>query len=368
MLSHAKENHRGHKGLGFEQQDASSSAQLEQVAFDTCQGEPDDSDMLSDEQWWQRQQARMRGTDFAAGFSLMEFYHACEQAKAASFRIFTAIYFFAGERREGDIQTWLERYCVAAGLALLMVSVDLATDSRWDLEDPQTFSLLYELGTGGWIDLTFGSPPCATVSAARFNWWNPGPRPLRHRDCFWSGLPHLSTTEKSRLEAANNLYVNWLAFAQAVVLCGGFYLHEHPEDRGYWPFPSLFATLEFLEFERICAGVSLVQSLRSRFHQCPFGGLVPKGTETSSNFIGLFEALDGVRCPGVSSNHTHLGKSSGLNEHGVFNTRRLQSYPSELCRLFAFHAFESLRYLKVRNEGPTGPLNGGGRPTPMVTA
>ena len=50
-----------------------------------------------------------RTWNFAAGFSLMEFYHASKQPTAASFRIFTAIYFFAGERRDGDIQTWLER-------------------------------------------------------------------------------------------------------------------------------------------------------------------------------------------------------------------------------------------------------------------
>ena len=198
------------------------------------------------------------------------------------------------------------------------------------------------------LDLVLGSPPCSMVSAARFNKKFAGPRPLRFRDCFWTGRADLTSHEKQRLASANQLYINWIAIAEAVVRAGGFFLHEHPADRRQAPYPSLFNTSEFQNFE------ARTKAKRSYFHQCPFESLTMKPTEISSNFVGLHEYIDGMVCPGVSSSHVHKGKSEGPSEAGFFNTRRLQSYPPLLCRTFAFYACESLKVLAETRKGPTG--------------
>ena len=184
------------------------------------------------------------GKDHAAGFSVEEWIQAVRGAKAASSRVFVGMCFFRGEGRNGDIQSCLEDLYQAAGMTLLFLTVDLATDSRWDISDKATFYDLMQLATG-FIDLVIGAPPCSTVSIARFNRLVAGPRPLRFRSCFWEGRPGLSNWEQARVGEANLLYLHWLSLAERVCSHGGFYLHEHPKDPGRDPFPSLYATPEF---------------------------------------------------------------------------------------------------------------------------
>ena len=42
---------------------------------------------------------------------------------------------------------------------MIMTIIDLASDSRWNLEDPFVVALMLEASS--LVDLVFGSPPCA---------------------------------------------------------------------------------------------------------------------------------------------------------------------------------------------------------------
>ena len=128
---------------------------------------------------------------------------------------------------------------------------------------------------------------------------------------------------------------------EALSLRGGAHLWEHPADPEIAPLPSIFATEEFTASEKRTG------AKRATFHQCQFGGVTMKPTTVSST-LDRIEELDGIFCQG---GHQH-GKSSGLNELGVFNTRRLQSYPNKLNLAFAFCISETLRRFKQCQSGP----------------
>ena len=185
-----------------------------------------------------------------------------------------------------------------------------------------------------------GSPPCSTVASFRFNKRFPGPRPLRFRDCFWEGRDGLREWERQRLVEANALCLHWLAIIEAVAARAGKYFHEHPKDKGYAPFPSIYATEEFLSLEERARGI------RKTFDQCRFDGPERTSTEISSNFVGL-EVFDNACCPGVSQLHAHEGLYMGTDPSGNFCTRRLQRYPVELCKAIATCVMDSIKRMIV---------------------
>ena len=64
-------------------------------------------------------------------------------------RTFVVLLLFAGERQTGDIHECIEKQALFHGLSVFVTSADLATDSRWDLTDPTTFSQLLD-----WLRVT----------------------------------------------------------------------------------------------------------------------------------------------------------------------------------------------------------------------
>jgi hypothetical protein len=123
-------------------------------------------------------------------------------------RILAIVIAFAGERRQGGIQDLLQGFFTSDHMKVLIVSIDLSTDARWDLAYLPTFHTLLSLTEQGFIDLWLGGPPCATVSAARHI--SGGPRPLRFRERFW-GRADLRYHERGRVREANILYLHFLA-------------------------------------------------------------------------------------------------------------------------------------------------------------
>ena len=85
-------------------------------------------------------------------------------ARNLPYRIMVVCIAFAGERRAGDIHDHLQALCKAAGMAVLICSLDLSTDERWDLTRVDTFMILLALTEQGLIDIWIGGPPCSTVS------------------------------------------------------------------------------------------------------------------------------------------------------------------------------------------------------------
>lgn len=341
------------------------------VAMDACAGKDDlvideacekgdDDMMLKDEQWGLRQQARRTAQVAYSGFTVHGWCDAVRRSKQEDERVFVVVHMFAGERRENDVQQFLEQRMATAQMRLLMLSVDLAEDPLWDFRNPNTFQALFELAEEGLIDVWFGGPPCSTVARARHVKMVNGPRPLRFRWALW-GRADLRSYERERVEEANDLWVNFWAMCEAVSLRGGCYLMEHPADPGQDPYPSMWLIQEVVEMERRAGGH------RAHFHQCPFGGIAPKLTTFSGNLVNL-SRIDGVRCPGESDTHVH-GKSIGRAPDGSFYTRRLQTYPPGLCEVMADMIFDSLCYMYQQNVGPTGALHQtGDLPAPRITA
>ena len=320
----------------------------------------EDDVSLGDGEWSLRQQARRTPRLTEGAFTVQGWCDAVRRSKQKDERVFVVVHMFAGERREGDVQQFLEERMEAAGMQLLMLSVDLAEDPLWDFRNPNTFQAMMELAEEGLIDVWFGGPPCSTVARSRHVKLVNGPRPLRFRWALW-GRADLRTFERDRVQEANDLWVNFWAMCEAVSMRGGGYLMEHPADPGQEPYPSMWLIPELVEMEKRIGG------RRAHFHQCPFGGISPKLTTFSGNLVNL-ERIDGIRCPGESATHVH-GKSIGRAPDGSFYTRRLQTYPAGLCKLMAEMIFDSLAEMKKSNTGPTGAIHHLGElPAPRVTA
>ena len=325
-------------------------------------GLPDDPplEMMTDDAWVHRQQVRRLQLCGQSGWTVDQWCDTVRRSKQLGTRVFVVIHMFAGERRSGDIQDYLQQMMEAEGLELLMLSVDLAEDPAWDFTCQTTVHRIMGLAEEGLIDAWIGGPPCSTVARSRFVKIRHGPRPLRFRWALW-GRPDLRPHERARVHEANSLWLNFLMVAEAVASRGGCYFWEHPADLGVSPYPSIWATDEMQQFEE------RVNGRRIHFHQCPFGGITAKLTTVSANLLGM-EALDGVRCPGISQSHQH-GVSIGRCPEGGFYTRRLQTYPPRLCQELAKMLFITLRHFATLNVGPTGALTlPDDVPAPRVTA
>jgi hypothetical protein len=169
--------------------------------------------------------------------TVQDFISAIKAARQSDRRVLVVVNLFAGERRQDDIEHWLNRLSASEGFRLLVISPDLATDSNWDLSVPATFHALMQAISEGLIDIVTGGPPCSTVSKARFSQMFPGPRPVHLRgEYFWGGGPWMTTHERSRVTEANVLWMRSLALMEQASRLGGAHLWEHPQDPGHDPF------------------------------------------------------------------------------------------------------------------------------------
>ena len=308
-----------------------------------------------DDVWWKRQELR-KSSEEEGGKSVQEWLNHIKSLRGREERCFVVLLLFSGERRQGDVQDFLEQMASFHGLQIDVMSADLALDARWDLSRPSTFSSLMEAAEY-LVDAIGGGPPCATTSRARFNRNCEGPRPVRFRQQFW-GRDELTRWERSRVAEANVLYLNSMALMERTSSRGGLHWWEHPADPGEDPYPSIWATAEMQELER------RLGAQRVSFHQCVFGAPVAKHT-TLSTTCPVTEELQYAICPGLSGDHVHHGMSQGTNEKGLFHTRRLQTYPPLLCKAIANMMIQGLQKLKVSGLGPTGfhRLEGSTAPT-----
>ena len=139
---------------------------------------------------------------------------------------------------------------------------------------------------------------------------------------FCWGLPGLYKWEKLRVAEANVLLLHSLAMAEAVSLRGGGHLLEHPEDPGGPPYPSIWDTEEMTSMEERTGAV------RQHIDQCMSGCPSRKAFRLSGTLVGMDQI--GSLCDGQLY-HRHE-YSLGVDENGVHRTRKLQAYPSDLCR------------------------------------
>ena len=136
-------------------------------------------DNRMDDDWLAAHQAkRVSGAEPVDGWSLDGWCDAVRAASRGTTRTFVVMHLFAGSRRKGDLEDCLQQAASAAGLSLLMLSVDIADDPRWDLAVPETFVRLRELVSEALVDAVLGGPPCSTWSKLRFRTGGPPPGAL----------------------------------------------------------------------------------------------------------------------------------------------------------------------------------------------
>ena len=311
---------------------------------------------LSDKEWCEWRQSLQSSEVNSVGtnpdlfkLSLDEVETLCRSARTSQTRTFVIFHAFSGDSRSKDLKWWLKELSKFKDFRLIVITADLATDKRWDLAKPETFSRLMAMAEEGFIDVVIGGPPCSTWSRARFIKLPDGygPRPLRHRGKYAWGLPNLSPHEQRRVQEANILLIHFLALCEAVSSRGGAHLLEHPADPGRYPYPSIFDTELVQQVE------DRTSAIRTLLDQCAVGGIAQKPTCLSGTLENMLELS--AKCPGVSATHTH-GKSHGRDEAGGFFSRRLARYPSELCRRMASCILATCEKMYKHGTGPGGSL------------
>jgi hypothetical protein len=144
------------------------------------------------------------------------------------------------------------------------------------------------------------------------------------------GAPRSTRKNKNGTDAASILVKRHFKICDAVAVAGYLFGTEHPEDRGFDPFPSIFATEEFktLEAKHACSTIS--------GDQCRFGSLTKKPTTISAN-VNVTSLRH--RCDHSPGSHNIL---RGKGQHGFFKTSSAQEYPIRYCEAIALCFVEHL--------------------------
>ena len=161
---------------------------------------------------------------------------------AASYQV---LLLCGGRPRPGDIRDFVQRLAADHGFVVHVEVADPAFTPGADLLNADYRRTLAERIRLRLYFATFSAPPCCSWSAVRHVPMKNGrgPRPLRNRANPW--IPCRSDLTKGELKTFHvgtflMLTCLWLMTAQAEA--GGWCGFEHPDDRGYEPYCSIFAT------------------------------------------------------------------------------------------------------------------------------
>ena len=240
------------------------------------------------------------------------------------------IHLCSGPRRSGDLLDSVEKMGALHGITLVGIAVDPlavqhdilsgAGSSSLSLLESKTMIFLMTLIHSGRVAGGFSSPPCSTVSAARHVPLDGqyGPRPLRGRDNPWIPLPGLTQREQHSVHLGSVLFLLCMTVLLEIRMFGGWVGHEHPADRGRYPYPSFFHT-RVVDMLREVAGLAYVV-----LDQCMFGASSkkPTGLLLSSGASSMK-----VRCKHDRKHRALIGMSG----EGTFHTTPAARYPARLC-------------------------------------
>ena len=84
----------------------------------------EDSIVLNETEWVQRQARRRTTLPGAAGYTVEQWVAAVEAARCSAVRTMIVIHCFAGPRRTEDIQEWLEQFAEEMGFLPLMLCIE----------------------------------------------------------------------------------------------------------------------------------------------------------------------------------------------------------------------------------------------------
>ena len=265
-------------------------------------------------------------------------YHQGEQVPRPCTSIRILLHAYAGRRRAGDLQFFLDSlYTCKDGISLMVVSLDIVIDQHFgNIADAEVRQFWMHYIQCGWVCAFVAGPPCNTWSVARRNQLatgQRGPREVRNSDALW-GLPSLSLKELDDIILGNLL----LGFSLLSLLClwstNGTGLLEHPaepedaEAASIWRLPLMHLLMALKGFQR------------HRVAQGLYGAPSPKPTHFLTlnipNFVSTMH-----RCR--LTPHLPAGATIGKDSTGIFATAKLKEYPPGLCFGLATALIEAMQ-------------------------
>eukprot|EP00435_Cladocopium_sp_Y103_P048910 s1337_g14.t1 len=242
---------------------------------------------------------------------------------------------FAGRRRKGDFQYYLDQLQAAhpEGVCIHTASVDIIYDhALGDVSNPQTQAFWYDAIDRQYVIGFLGGPPCETWSKARAVQLAdaaPGPRIVRTATQLW-GLDCLRIRELLQILLGNDLLTFAVMCLFRLARVSGVGIVEHPADpdtddsASIWRLPVLavLRQLPGIEVFTFCQGL--------------MGAPTPKPT-----------TLLGLNVPTLTTDlRRHCitkdlpqKTSIGRLGDGSWATSRLKEYPPALCLALA-HVFD----------------------------
>eukprot|EP00435_Cladocopium_sp_Y103_P026280 s10_g6.t1 len=238
---------------------------------------------------------------------------------------------FAGRRRQGDIQFYLDRLQLQfpEGVLIHTASVDIIYDvALGDVSCKQTQLFWFDAIDKQFIIGFVGGPPCETWSKARAVQLLDAPhapRVVRSSDFLW-GFECLRVKELMQILVGNDLLTFTIMCLLRLARVNGVGLMEHPADpdteeaASVWRLPVIFLLQQLPGFELISVSQGLL------------GAPTPKPTSLLClNLPGLASDL---RQHFVSKD-LPLRSSIGKLGDGTFATSRLKEYPPAMCMSIA---------------------------------
>eukprot|EP00438_Fugacium_kawagutii_P021132 Skav213922 [mRNA] locus=scaffold1439:306795:310370:- [translate_table: standard] len=240
---------------------------------------------------------------------------------------------FAGRRRYGDLQHYLDAACMDnEGVYLITVSVDIIIDRCFgNLANEATQMYWIEAIRRHWVAALVCGPPCNTWSRARGQQLRGadgilrrGPRIVRTLEQAW-GAPQLTLRELEDVSTGNCLlqFCVW-AFLE-LALSGGSAILEHPDclddDRAsIWNLPCI-------AFLKKIPGV--------RYHSIAQGCFGAASAKPTGLLSAHLPSLDSKLRAWQLRMTPPQTASIGVDESGAYLTAPLKEYPPALCAAMA---------------------------------
>jgi len=245
------------------------------------------------------------------------------------------LHLFSGQRREGDIQFWIEHQLnkpLLRAHCVVVLSIDIVNDPiMGDLTRHDTLALWIGMFRDGHVLGLIAGPPCETWTVARFmavdGMSNPPP-PLRSLSEIW-GLKNLSKKHRQQVTIGNELLRATLVLCAEAHTSGAFAIVEHPDEPTWVPeAPSIWRS-SFIEHFKQHMRADLVN-----FDQCATGADSKKPTCLMSiNLPSLRTVFRSLPCQGFCGHGRkgHKATLKGLAEDGTWRTAPAKQYPSGMC-------------------------------------
>jgi len=250
---------------------------------------------------------------------------------------------FAGRRRLGDIQYYLEKDLPQeAPYSLVVVSLDIVIDRQWgDATREDTRKLWLAAIRDCFVVGFIAGPPCETwsrvrgvnsppaedaINPAALEQPSPGhglPRILRTHQDLW-GLDSLAIRELLQILTGNDLLSFALEAIIEIALAGSVGVLEHPAEPTDLPEAAAIWRLPLMNVICQLPGVE-----RVRFAQGLLGAKTVKATELLCvNLPSIIASLHANRV----QHELPKGQSVGKDEKGNWKTSSLKEYAPAMCK------------------------------------